>query len=317
MIYLPCLSWVVSLSFGQEYLVFVEVSLDGFRSLLFVPGNREDMLGKVGELPTDALVPDLEDSVPFPEKINAREIVSRVVKTLAQRGQAVIPRINSIDTGLAVDDMAAVVCGEVYGVSVGKVESPWDVTQLSSALDVLEKKSGLPVGHTKLFLWLESAKAVILAYEIAKASERIVAVGFGAEDYTNDMGVQRTETGEEVLFARSRVAVAARAADVLALDTPYVNFRDPEGLRRDAEQGLQLGFRGKFAIHPSQVEIINSTFSPSPEDVEHARRVVEAFEEAEARGSGATSLDGKMIDVPIVKRARYLLAMAESASLRD
>ena len=291
--------------------------MDWFRSLLFVPGNREDMLGKVGGLPADALVPDLEDSVPYPEKEHAREIVGRVVKTLAQRGQAVIPRINSIDTGLAIDDMAAVVCAEVYGVSVGKVESPWDVTQISSALETLEKKSGLAVGHTKLLLWLEGAKAIMTAYEIAQASPRIVAVGFGAEDYTNDMGVQRTETGEEVLFARSRVAVAARAADVLALDTPYVNFRDTEGLQRDAEQGLRLGFKGKFAIHPSQVEIINTTFSPSPEDVEHARRVIEAFEEAEARGSGATSLDGKMIDVPIVKRARYLLAVSETASLRD
>ena len=291
--------------------------MDWFRSLLFVPGNREDMLGKVGGLPADALVPDLEDSVPHPEKEHAREIVGRVVKTLAQRGQAVIPRINSLDTGLAIDDMAAVVCAEVYGVSVGKVESPWDVTQISSALETLEKKSGLAVGHTKLLLWLEGAKAIMLAYEIAQASPRIVAVGFGAEDYTADMGVQRTETGEEVLFARSRVAVAARAADVLALDTPYVNFRDTEGLQRDAEQGLHLGFKGKFAIHPSQLETINATFSPSPKDVEYARRVIEASEEAEARGSGATSLDGKMIDVPIVKRARYLLAMAETASSRN
>ena len=291
--------------------------MDWFRSLLFVPGNREDMLGKVGGLPADALVPDLEDSVPYAEKEHAREIVGRVVKTLAQRGQAVIPRINSIDTGLAIDDMAAVVCAEVYGISVGKVESPWDVTQISSALETLERKSGLAVGHTKLLLWLEGAKAIVLAYEIAKASPRTVAVGFGAEDYTNDMGVQRTETGEEVLFPRASVAVAARAADVLALDTPYVNFRDIEGLQRDAEQGLRLGFKGKFAIHPSQLETINATFSPSPEDVEYARRVIEASDEAEARGSGATSLDGKMIDAPIVKRARYLLAVAETASSRD
>ena len=134
---------------------------------------------------------------------------------------------------------------------------------------------------------------------------------FGAEDFTNDMGIQRTGEGEEVAFPRAKVAVAAHAAEVLGFDTPYVNFRDQEGLRRDVQAALRLGFRGKFAIHPGQLESINSMFSPSPEELEYAQRVVDAFEEAEARGSGATSLDGKMIDVPIVKRARNLLALAD------
>lgn len=291
--------------------------MNSLRSLLFIPGNRKDMLDKVGELPADALVPDLEDSVPYPEKDHAREVVRSVVKTLAKKGQAIIPRVNSIDTGLTMDDIAAVICPEVYGISVGKVESPWDVTQICSTLDSLESVNGLDIGHTKLLLWLEGAKAIMLAYEIASASPRIVAVGFGAEDYTNDMGVKRTETGEEVLFARARVAVAARAAQILALDTPYVNFRDAEGLLKDAEQGLRLGYKGKFAIHPSQIDTINATFSPSFEDIEHARRVIEAFEEAESRGSGATSLDGKMIDVPIVKRARYVIAIAEATATHN
>lgn len=291
--------------------------MDWFRSLLFVPGNREDMLSKAGTLPADALVPDLEDSVPLKEKERAREILGQVVKTLAQRGQAVIPRINALDTGLAGDDLAAVVCAEVYGISVGKVESPWDIGQLSSLLETLEIKAGLPVGHTRIIPWLEGAKAVMLAYEIARASPRIVGVAFGAEDFTNDMGIQRTEEGEEVVFPRASVAVAAHAAEVLGFDTPYVNFRDPEGLQRDVQVALRLGFKGKFAIHPSQLETINSMFSPSPEEVEYARRVVEAFEEAEARGSGATSLDGKMIDVPIVKRARNLLALADSIGQRQ
>ena len=285
--------------------------MDWFRSLLFVPGNREDMLSKAGSLPADALVPDLEDSVPLKEKERAREIVGQVVRTLAQRGQAVIPRINALDTGLAADDLAAVVCAEVYGVSVGKVESPWEIVQLSSILDVLEKKAGLQVGHIRIIPWLEGAKAIMLAYEIALSSPRIVGVAFGAEDFSNDMGIQRTEEGDEVAFPRARVAVAAHAAEVLGFDTPYVNFRDPEGLQRDVQVALRLGFKGKFAIHPSQLDAINSMFSPSSEEIEYARRVVEAFEEAESRGSGATSLDGKMIDVPIVKRARNLLAQAD------
>ena len=286
--------------------------MDWFRSLLFVPGNREDMLSKAGSLPADALVPDLEDSVPLKEKERAREIVGQVVKTLAQRGQAVIPRINALDTGLAGSDLAAVMCPEVYGISVGKVESPWEIGQISSMLEATERRAGLPVGHTRIIPWLESAKGIMLAYEIAQASPRIVGVAFGAEDFTNDMGIQRTEEGEEVTFPRARVAVAARAAEVLGFDTPYVNFRNPEGLQRDVQVALRLGFKGKFAIHPSQLDAINSMFSPSSEEIEYARRVVEAFEEAESRGSGATSLDGKMIDVPIVKRARNLLAQSDS-----
>ena len=161
--------------------------MDLFRSLLFVPGNRQDMLAKAGTLPADALVPDLEDSVPDGEKEHARELVRQTVKTLAQRGQAVIPRINALDTGLARDDLAAVVCPQVYGVSVGKISSPWEIQQLSAILEDLERQAGLPLGYTRLIPWLENAAAIVNAYQIASASPRIVGVAFGAEDFTNDI----------------------------------------------------------------------------------------------------------------------------------
>ena len=287
-----------------------------FRSLLFVPGNREDMLAKVGNLPADALIPDMEDSVPEGEKKHARELVHKTVKGLAQKGQAVIPRINALSTGLAKEDLAAVVSPQVYGVTVGKVESPWDIREVCSILDDLERQAGLPLGHTRLIPWLESASGIVHAYQIARASSRIVGVTFGAEDFTNDMAIQRSDEGAEVAYPRAVVAVAARAAGVLAFDTPQVNFRDVEGLKRQAQSGLSLGFKGKFAIHPGQLDTINTMFSPSPEEMEYARRVVAAFQEAEARGSGATSLDGKMIDVPIVKRAQSLLELADSIARR-
>lgn len=287
-----------------------------FRSLLFVPGNRQDMLAKAGALPADVLVPDMEDSVPEEEKEHAREVIRQTVKTMAQRGQAVIPRINALNTGLAREDLAAVVCAEVYGVTVGKVESPWDIQELSTILEELERRADLPVGHTRLIPWLENARAIVHAYQIASASPRIVGVALGAEDFTNDMAVHRSEEGTELAYPRAAVAVAARAAGVLAIDTPYVNFRDTEGLQRDVRSVLPLGFKAKFAVHPSQLETINALFSPSPKEIEYARRVVAAFEEVEARGSGATSLDGKLIDVPVVKRARNLLALAESMAQR-
>ena len=286
------------------------------RSLLFVPGNRADMLAKAANLTPDAFVPDMEDSVPVEEKTNARNITASCVPQLAQGGVMVIPRVNSLDTGLLEDDLAAVVGPHIYGVSVGKISTPQDVETISDILARLEQKSGVPVGHTKLVLWLETAMAIVHAYAICAASPRMVGAAFGAEDFTLDMGLERSTDDSEVAVPRSLVCVAARAANVLALDTPYFLFRDPEGLRHNALASKKIGFKGKFAIHPSQLDIINATFAPSPEEIEHARRVVAAFAEAERAGKGATSLDGKVVDVPVVKRARALLEIAESMQHR-
>ena len=164
--------------------------------------------------------------------------------------------------------------------------------------------------------WIENSRAVMGAYDIAIVTPRVVAIAFGAEDYTEDMGVQRTDAGDEVYFPRASVALAARAAGVVALGSPYVGYRDEEGLQKDIELDMKLGFKGKFAIHPAQLGIINKIFSPRPEDMEYARRVVEVWDQAEAAGKGSTSLDGRMIDVPVVKRARNLLALADDIARR-
>ena len=282
------------------------------RSLLFVPGNRADMLEKALGLAPDAFVPDMEDSVPWEEKESARTVTASFLSRLADTGALVIPRVNSLDTGLLDDDLAAVVGPHIFGVSVGKIQSANDIDQVSTTLEGLEKRAGLEVGQTKLIPWIETAMAVVNAYQIAAASPRVLGVAFGAEDFTNDMGIERTGSDSEIAYPRSVVCVAARAAGVPALDTPYFAFRDPEGLRRDAQVARSLGFRGKFAIHPGQTDIINEAFSPSLAEIEHARRVVAAFEEAERAGRGSTSLDGQVIDVPVVSRARSLLELAEA-----
>jgi citrate lyase subunit beta/citryl-CoA lyase len=181
----------------------------------------------------------------------------------------------------------------------------------------LESRIGIPRGTIKLVPWIETAMAIVHVYEMARASQRIVGVAFGAEDYTNDMGVIRTDFGEECYYARSAVAVAARAARVAALDGPFVGFRDPDGLRTDAGAARQMGFTGKFAIHPAQIDIINETFSPHPDDVEYARTVVAAWEEAESAGRGSLSIDGRMVDVPVVKRAQNLLALVEAIAAQS
>jgi citrate lyase subunit beta/citryl-CoA lyase len=290
--------------------------LEILRSLVFVPGNRRDMLEKARDFDADAIVADLEDSVPPAEKENARGVVRDMAPTLSGRGQKVLVRLNSLDTGLTHDELAALIGPHLYGISIGKVESTWDIKECDRIASALEKGAGLEPGHLKIVPWIENSRAVMRVYDIAIASPRVVGLAFGAEDYTDDMDIQRTDEGDEVYFPRATVALAARAAGVAALDSPFVRFRDQDGLKREIEVALKLGFKGKFAIHPAQLDTINTMFSPRPEDVEYARRVMEAWDQAEAEGRGSTSLDGRMIDVPVVKRARSLLAMADAIAER-
>ncbi len=284
------------------------------RSLLFVPGNRANMLDKAVGLRPDAVVPDMEDSVPTAEKENAREMIASFLPTLAEAGHQIIPRVNSLHTSLMEDDLTAVVGPHIAGVSVGKVGSANDVRKIADTVGRKEIAAGITFGSTALVLWVETASAIVNSFSICRASNRVIAIAFGGEDLTNDMAIPRTESEEELGYPRSVVAVAARAAGVLALETPYFNYKDHEGLRRNSTGSRNLGFRGRFAIHPSQIDGINASYMPSDEEVDHARRVVDAFAEAELRGSAATSLDGMVIDVPVVERARKLLAVAQSTT---
>ena len=284
-----------------------------FRSLLFVPGNKENMLAKAVGFRPDAFVPDMEDSVPPNEKGNARETIRKLLAQLAATGVPVIPRVNALETDWIAADLGAVVGPHIVGVSVGKVRNAGDVSAISQLIGTLEARAGVAVGSTKLLPWIETAEAIVNCDAICRASERILGVAFGGEDFTNDMGIERLEDESQVLYARSRICVAARAAHVLALDTPYFKLRDPDGLRINAGRAKSLGFKGKFAIHPDQIAALNEVFSPSEQEVAHARRVVAAYEDAERAGRGSTSLDGWVIDVPVVKRARALLALADRA----
>tara|TARA_Y100000814_G_scaffold120920_1_gene86636 strand:+ start:2260 stop:3132 length:873 start_codon:yes stop_codon:yes gene_type:complete len=285
-----------------------------FRSLLFVPGNRSDMLEKASTADTDILTPDMEDSVPDNEKSNARNLISEKLETLSGKGQSIVPRVNALDTGLTFDDIRAVVSSNTYGISIGKIESSWDIKEVSKILSQIESEKSVESGSTKIIAWIESASAIVNVNSIASSSNRMLGIAFGGEDFTNDMGIQRSDTGIEILYPRSVVAVAAKAAGITAIDTPYVNFRDNDGLEQEIKSVLPLGFKAKFAIHPGQLQSINNLFSPSEEAIEYAQKVIEVFEEAERNGSGATSLDGKMIDVPVVKRARNLLELANRMS---
>ena len=287
------------------------------RSLLFVPGNTPRMLDRAVNLRPDAFIPDMEDSVPWDEKGNARGVTAAYVPELAATGVPVIPRVNSLDTGLLEDDLSAVVGPHVYGVSVGKMDNPEIVAEVVSLLEQTESNAGIERGSTRLVPWIESAEAIVKVYEICKSSDRIVAVALGAEDFTNDMEIRRTDGDSELAYARGAIAVAARAAGVLALDTPFFAFRDPVALKANSEMSKAIGFKGRFAIHPAQLDIINSVYSPSEDEISQAQREIEAFEEAAAMGRGSTSLDGKVIDVPVVKRAQALIERARAMGLAE
>ena len=277
------------------------------RSLLFVPGNRQNMLNRAIGSPADALVPDMEDSVPEAEKEVARRTIAAFLPQLAAAGPAVIPRVNALDTPWAEDDLAAVVGPAIVGVSIGKVASASDIVALDRLLGALERRAGVSEGSTAVVPWIETAAAFMAVRDILSASPRIVAAAFGAEDFTNDLGIERGDDPAPLQWPRATLAVAARAAGVLALDTPYFTLRDEAGLRDEALAVKRLGFKGKFAIHPEQVGVLTAAFSASSRELAEAERIVAAFEQAEKNGRASTSLDGRVIDVPVYRRARALL----------
>ena len=293
------------------------------RCPLFIPGNRTDMLSKAGRYSPSAYMPDLEDSVPSANKVEARKVTAAALPSLFELGKPVVPRVNSLSTGLTEDDLEAVVGPYIVGISIGKVKTDNDIAVVDGMLSELERDRGIEAGSIGILPWLETASAIVNAYAICNASERVKWVAFGAEDFSADMGISRAVDLEDpsvkniedygeasLLYARSAVAVAARAADVEALDTPYVKFRDPDGLRSEADLARRLGYRGKFAIHPAQIEVIDGVFSPTDQELERAKRVLNAARTAELAGHGSASLDGEMIDAPVVARAKNVLARA-------
>jgi citrate lyase subunit beta/citryl-CoA lyase len=286
------------------------------RSMLFVPGNSMRMIHKAKTLNADAIIFDLEDAVTMADKETARMFIKDSLHMIKESGADTYVRVNSLATDLYLEDLDAVIRKDLDGIMMPKAESAEDVRKLEKHLLRMEAKRGLNKGSIAILPLIESAKGVHYAYEIASASKRTVAIAFGAADFSRDMGrayalLSKDQT--ELLYARSRIAVAARVANVLSIDTPFLGLLvDKEGLVREARQALQLGFKGKLLIHPTQIEPINEVFSPSPKEIDYARRVVEAFKEAEARGLGAISFEGRMIDYATYRQSQELLSIAET-----
>jgi len=291
--------------------------VDLYRTLIFVPGIRENMIEKALAFAADVVMLDLEDSVPPAEKAAARELVRRSVPRLADAGQTVHVRVNGVSSGLTRDDLAGVMCPELSGVTLAKAESAQDIRDIDVMLREQEMAHDTSPGTVVLIPTIESAGGLLRCEEICGASTRLAGITLGADDYTANLGVQRTREGQELTYARQVIATCAAAADMLALDTPFDDFRDEEGLVAETERVKSLGFKGKYLIHPGQIEPVNRIFRPTEEEVAYARRVVEAFEEARAQGLGAVQLEGRMVDRPVAMRAQRLLATAEAIEAHE
>jgi citrate lyase subunit beta/citryl-CoA lyase len=287
------------------------------RTILSVPGNRENMLEKSKHIHADAILIDLEDSVPYEEKARARAIVKEWLPRIIGNGSKVYVRINSLDGGLAQEDLGAVIINGIDGISQPKPSTGYDIQKVAEFLKRLEKERGLPEGNVKILPWIETSLGLINAYEIASASPRVNGVIFGANDLVLETGMTRSDEGHELLYPRTKIVIAARAAGVSAIDTPYNNFKDEPGLIRETKLARNLGFRGKFVIHPSQVDVVNKIFRPTEEEVEYAKKVVTVFEGARTKGFASASLDGKMIDIPIAQRALIILLTHEAISSKE
>ncbi|MDR1931597.1 MAG: CoA ester lyase [Spirochaetales bacterium] len=280
------------------------------RAMLFLPGNNPNMLINGGNLGADSIIFDLEDAVSPDEKDAARILVRRALGAMDFGKCEIIIRINSLDTPYWERDIEELAPLGPDIIMPTKVSGPDYIRALSAKLDEVEKTSGM-TKKAALMPLLETALGLENSFAIASCDTRITALFLGAEDLTADLRSARTREGAEIAYARSRIVCAARAAGVDVMDTPFTDINDLEGLRQDALLAKSLGFSGKAAISPRHVDIINEVFSPGEEEIAYARQVFEAIKIAKEQGRGAIALKGKMIDAPIVERARIVLETAE------
>ncbi len=287
--------------------------LGPIRSALFVPGNRPDRVDKAAATAADHVIIDLEDAVAVSQKEETRALVR--AKIVAHKHRGVLVRINGLETDFFKGDLKAVVVKELRGLVLPKTESTHQVAEIHRLLIHFENKQRLQEGSTAVILLTESALGVQNIFKISSAAaelNREFLVALGAADYALDMGIEITKNGAELMYPRSRMALACRAAGIPPpLDTPFmIDLKDIEALKDDARRAKQLGFQGKLCIHPNQIEPCHAIFTPTGDEIEFARRVVETFEAQEAKGLAAIQVDGKFVDYPVVERSRRILRLA-------
>jgi len=285
------------------------------RTMLYVPGNNPGMIRDAGIYDADCIMFDLEDSVSVAEKDSARFLVYEMLRTMEYPGKELIVRVNALDTRTGIDDLEAMVRTRKVAIRLPKTECAQDVVFCDRQIERIEKENGIPTGSTRMMAAVESAKGVLNCKEIALASKRLIGIAIGAEDYVTDLKTNRSPEGIELLFGRSMVLLAARAAGIDAIDTVYSDVNNEEGFRKEVALVKQLGFDGKSIINPRQIKPVHEIYTPTEKEIEKSLAIMEAIEEAHRKGSGVIALNGKMIDKPVVARAQHVLDLAQAAGV--
>ena len=282
------------------------------RALLYMPGDNWKMITKSITLGVDSICMDMEDGTAVTKKAEARETIAKALQELDFGTSEKLARINSVGSGWEKDDIDAVLPHHPDGIVIPKVESLEHVEWAAGIIEAAELKHGWPVNSVRILIGVETAKGILNLKEIA-SHPRLDAIIFGGEDFAASIGATRTKDAIELLYARQAVIVACAANDLQAIDIVTIDYKDIEALRVESEFGAKLGFSGKQIIHPAQVEPVQSAFTPDGETITYARRIVETFETSQKEGKGAYSLDGKMIDMPLLRNAQKVLARAKAA----
>lgn len=284
------------------------------RTMLFMPGNNPGMLQNAGILGADSVILDLEDAVNTTEKDSARILVRNAIKNVDFCGTEVVVRINPLSTEFGYQDVKVIAESGPDIIMVPKATEE-DIKTVDEMICRIEDENNTQKGKIKLFALIETAYGVENVYNIIKSSKRVVGILLGAEDLTADLEIERTKSGEEIMYARNKIAISCRACRIDAIDTPFTDTDDLEGLKNDTKKGKSIGMTGKAAISPRQIDTIHEVYAPSDKEIAYAQRVIKAVEDAKRQGKGAFSLDGKMVDAPIITRAKTILEKAKSMAI--
>ncbi|MFV0294903.1 MAG: HpcH/HpaI aldolase/citrate lyase family protein [Hyphomicrobiaceae bacterium] len=286
-----------------------------WRSMLFVPVNVPKFVETAHKRGSDAIILDLEDSVPPAEKATARTLIADAVPKVAQSGADIVVRINQ-PLELCVRDMEAAISPAISALILPKIDSAGHIRLLAELADRIEAEKGMRVGHTKFMGLIETPAAFARAEEIASAHPRLISIGLGSEDFAMEIG---GEAATDILhYPKQRVAIAAIANGLMPMGIigSVADFRDLDGYRASARLARRMGFRGASCIHPNHVAILNEEFGIKPQELEWARRVIEVYEKAKSEGRASIQLDGKMIDIPIVVKAERVMVQAKKIEAR-
>lgn len=281
---------------------------------MFIPGNNPGMMQDAHIYGPDAVMLDLEDSVALAEKDAARLLVYNALKSVDYGTIERVVRVNPLTSPYGKKDVRAAISGGVHVIRMPKTETAQDVIDLEKEIGIVEKELHCE-GRTQIMAAIESAQGIMNAFEIARASKRMMGIALGAEDYCANLKTTRSKAGTELLYARETIVVAARAAGIDALDTVYTDLNDMDSFREEVRFIKQLGFDGKSIINPRQIEIVNEVYAPTEKEIEKARAILAGIKEAEKKGSGVIAVNGKMVDRPVVMRAQRCIDLAIASGI--